>query len=317
MKTNNPFLYSDDNKRYHTWNYYLRHQFGKKVAKVPLDGGFTCPNRDGTCGTGGCTFCTRSGSGEFAGDRAEPLLSQYAKGQAMMRHKWPDADFIPYFQAYTNTYGPLSKIQDCLTPFLDRPEVAAIAIATRADCLEQEKIDWLAQCCVKKEIWLELGVQSVHDRTARQIHRGHDYAQVVETVTRLARTPLKICVHLINGLPGEDAAMMLETACQINQLPIHAVKLHMLHLMQDTQLADAYMQQPFPLLTRDEYVAIVVDQLERLRPEIIIQRLTGDGAGEALIAPEWTKKKTIVLNEIDKRMANLNTWQGKLVSNGR
>ena len=147
MKCANPFPFSEDNKRYHTWNYYLRHRFGKKIAKVPLDGGFTCPNRDGTRGYGGCTFCTSSGSGEFAGDRAEPLLDQYIKGQAVMRHKWPDADFIPYFQAYTNTYGPLSKIQACVKPFLDRPEVAAIAIATRADCLVAEKSAWLASCC--------------------------------------------------------------------------------------------------------------------------------------------------------------------------
>lgn len=316
MKSVNPFPFSDDNKRYHTWNYYLRHRFGKKIAKVPLDGGFTCPNRDGTRGYGGCTFCTSSGSGEFAGDRAEPLLDQYIKGQAVMRHKWPDADFIPYFQAYTNTYGPLSKIQACVKPFLDRPEVAAIAIATRADCLEPEKIAWLASCCASKEIWLELGVQSVHDATAQMINRGHSYAEVVETVQRLALTPLKICVHLIDGLPGEDEEMMLETVRQINLLPIHAVKLHMLHLMRDTQLARRYAEQPFPLLSREEYVSLVVRQLELLRPEIIIQRLTGDGASDALIAPQWTQKKTIVLNEIDKLMAREKTWQGKRAAHG-
>ena len=316
MKKKNPFPYSNDNKRYNTWNYYLKNRFGKKIAKVPLDGGFTCPNRDGRCGVGGCTFCTSSGSGEFAGDRLDPLLIQYEKGKEMMKHKWPQADFIPYFQNYTNTYGPLSRIQQCIIPFLELDDVAAIAIATRADCLEQDVIDWLAECCSKKEIWVELGIQSVHDETAVAVNRGHNYAQVIDTCNRLSKTPLKICVHLINGLPGETEEMMLESARKVNELPIHAVKIHMLHLMKNTVMARQYEQHPFPILTRDQYVSLVVRQLELLRPEIILQRLTGDGADSELIAPLWTVKKTIVLNEIDKLMVKEDTWQGKKVNHG-
>lgn len=316
MKQINPFPYSNDNKRYQTWNYYLRHRFGRKIAKVPLNAGFSCPNRDGTRGICGCTFCTSQGSGEFAGRVSEPLLDQYTRGQIMMQRKWPDAGFIPYFQAYTNTYGPLDQIQACLRPFLDRNEVAAIAVATRADCLEPEKIAWLAKAARQKEIWIELGVQSVHDETALRINRGHDYAEVKETIRRLADTPLKICVHLINGLPEETPEMMLETVKQINILPIHAVKLHMLHLMKNTRMADDYLRSPFPLLSRDAYVELIVRQLECLRPEIIIQRLTGDGVSEDLIEPQWTRNKTAVLNEIDKQMARENTWQGKQAQHG-
>lgn len=312
----NPFPYSDDNKRYHTWNYYLRHRFVGKVAKVPLNAGFTCPNRDGRCGWGGCTFCSDQGSGEFAGAVQQPLLRQFAEGCDRMRQKWPDARFIPYFQAYTNTYGPLEKIQQCLQPFLFLPQATAIAIATRADCLEEDTLQWLADCARHKEIWIELGVQSVHDETAQRIHRGHRFDVVVQALKRLSATPLKTCVHLINGLPGEDPAMMIESARQISALPVDAIKLHMLHLMKTSALGQDYLRHPFPLLSQEQYVDTVVRQLEVLRPEIIIQRLTGDGAASELIAPQWTVKKTIVLNEIDKQMARENTWQGKALRHG-
>lgn len=311
MKQTNPFSYSDDNKRYHTYNYYLRHHFNNKVYKVPLNAGFTCPNRDGRCGVGGCTFCTPVGSGEFAGELGTDLLTQYEQGRNMMEQKWPHGLTIPYFQSFTNTYGSLEKIQQCLTPFLSKEEVVAISLATRADCLEQEKIDYLASCTQQKEIWIELGVQSVHDLTAQFINRGHDFKAVQQAIQRCQNTPIKVCLHLINGLPNESEEMMLETIRQVNQLPIHAIKLHMLHLMKQTTLAKQFEKQPFPILTREQYVKIVVKQLQLLRPEIIIQRLTGDGESSNLVAPEWTKKKTIVLNEIDKEMVLQNVWQGK------
>ncbi len=307
MRQKNPFPFSIDNKRYHTWNYYLLQRFKSKVAKIPLNAGFSCPNRDGTKGIGGCTFCSAAGSGEFAGKSSEDLLIQYQNGRKLMEHKWPGALTIPYFQAFTNTYGPLEKIQACLVPFLDRPEVVAIALATRADCLFEECLEYLCTCAEKKEIWIELGLQSIFDETARHIHRGHTYEEFKKTVLRLSTTPLKICVHLINGLPQETAEMMIESARTVGHLPIHAMKIHMLHLIQGTKMAE----ESFPLLTQEQYVDIVVRQLEVIPASIILQRLTGDGAPETLIGPQWIRKKTIVLNEIDKAMVARNTWQGK------
>ncbi len=305
---NNPFSYSDDNKRYHTWNYYLKNKFLKKVFKVPLNAGFTCPNRDGSKSSHGCTFCSSVGSGEFAGKDGEDLLLQYQNGKKMMQKKWPDAYTIPYFQSYTNTYGTLEKIKSCLDPFLVMDEVVAIAIATRADCLSDECIAYLSDCSNKKEIWLELGLQSVHDVTANAINRAHSYRDFTDTIERLKATPLKICVHIMNGLPNETPAMMLETVIEVAKLPIHAVKIHMLHVLKDTAIAKQY---PFDLLSQEEYVNLVVKQLEHLPKEVLIQRLTGDGVKEQLIAPLWTTKKTITINEIDKLMAKLNTYQGK------
>lgn len=307
MKTKNPFPYSLDNKRYQTWNWYLQTQFKQKTAKIPLNAGFSCPNRDGTKAYGGCTFCSAKGSGDFAGSPHEDLEIQYENGRKMMERKWPNCLTIPYFQAYTNTYGPLSKIKHCISPFLEKEEVVAIALGTRADCLSDECIAFLNECTKKKEIWIELGLQSIFDKTAQHINRAHTYQEFKDTVKRLSHTQIKICVHLMNGLPNETSEMMLETAKQVAQLPIHAVKIHMLHLIKGTKMAE----ESFPLLTMEEYVDITVKQLEVLPSHFIIQRLTGDGVAEDLIGPEWTKKKTIVLNEIDKRMVALDTWQGK------
>jgi len=307
MKKNNPFPYSSDNKRYKTWNWYLKNTFFSKVAKIPLNGGFTCPNRDGSKAFGGCTFCSAKGSGEFAGEIGEDYITQYEKGRKMMDHKWPNALTIPYFQAFTNTYGPLDKVKDCVEPFLEKEEVVAIALATRADCLSDECIAYLNECTKKKEIWVELGLQSIYDETAKTINRAHTYADFLDAIQRLNHTSIKICVHLMNGLPNETQEMMIESAKAVGKLPIHALKIHMLHLIKGTKMAE----QNFPLLTQEEYVNTVVKQLEVISPEIILQRLTGDGVEDQLIGPLWTKKKTIVLNEIDKLMVKQDTWQGK------
>lgn len=306
----NPFPFSDDNKRYHTWNYYLKHRYGMKIAKIPLDAGFTCPNRDGTKGIGGCTFCTSAGSGDTIISN-ETLAKQFDDGLAVMRRKWPDCGAIAYFQAYTNTYGTLQRLRECFEPFFDRPDVTAVSIATRADCLEEDKIRYFAEIAEKKDLWIELGLQSIHDRTAAHIHRAHDYQQFYECVQRLAQTKIKICVHLINSLPYESKEMMIESAKAVGKLPVHALKIHMLHLMKHTQMANEYEKTPFHLQTMDEYVDTVIRQLEVLPPHIILQRLTGDGLASDLIAPQWTVKKVQVLNEIDKAMASRNTWQGK------
>ncbi len=307
---NNPFPYSDDHKRYHTWNYYLRHTYHSKVFKVPLDAGMTCPNRDGTCGYGGCTYCTATGSGEFAGQRSDDLMSQFLAGKKRMKAKW-NGMAMPYFQAFTNTYAPLPVIKQMLTPFMGVDEIPAICIATRSDCLEADKIAYLHQCAQAKDIWIELGLQSVHDETARVIHRGHTFDQFYDCIQRLSKTKLHICVHLINGLPTEDEAKMIESVQVLSTLPIHAIKIHMLHIMKNTEMARQYEQNSFPLLSLDEYVNIVIQQLEILPPEIIIQRLSGDGAQCDLIAPRWSANKKVVLNTIDKEMIRRNTWQGR------
>lgn len=311
MKKTNPFPYSDDNKRYHTWNYYLKHRYHEKVFKVALNANFSCPNRDGTCGVGGCTFCGSLGSGEYAGNIHEDLAAQFEERKAMMKRKWPNGNAIAYFQAYTNTYADVDTLKKTFDPFVAREDVVALSIATRADCLEDDKIAYLESLTKQKDIWIELGLQSMHNETAKRVHRGHDYQTFLDCIDRLKDTHLKICVHIINSLPYESKDMMLETAKAISHLPVHAIKIHMLHIMEDTQMAKEYQQHPFPVLSKEEYIDIVVSQLELLPPEMIIQRLTGDGVKEKLITPQWTMKKVVVLNDIDKEMLRRDSWQGK------
>lgn len=307
----NPFLYSNDNKRYHTWNYYLRTTFHQKVFKVPLNAALGCPNRDGTCGVGGCTFCSSSGSGEQIQAAQEPLAEQFVANLNVMRRKWPKGKAMAYFQAYTNTYCSLAELKKMIAPFYESEDVVGICIATRADCLEAEKIAYLQDLAKTKEIWVELGLQSIHDKTALSINRGHTFSLFQECVARLANTNIKICVHLMNGLPYESKEMMIESAKTIGALPVHALKIHMLYLSRGTQMEKQYQEASFPLLEKSQYIDIVIQQLEQLPPEMIIQRLTGDGDAATQVASLWTLNKTSVLNEIDKEMVRRNTYQGK------
>lgn len=312
MTNFNPFPYTDDNKRYHTWNYYLKHQFHQKIFKVALNAGFTCPNRDGTCGYGGCTFCSSLGSGDCAGDIHDDLQKQYAQGISMMQRKWPSGKPMAYFQAYTNTYASLSVLKTTFEPFFQKQDMPAISIATRADCLDDDIIQYLQTKTQEKEVWIELGLQSMHNQTALKINRGHTLAVFLDCIHRLKDTNLKICVHIMNSLPGESTDDMLKTAKLCASLPIHAVKIHMLHIIKDTKMAEQYQALSFPLLSKEAYIQLVIAQLEILPPEMIIQRLTGDGVQDQLIAPLWTIHKRQIINDIDKAMANQNTWQGRL-----
>ncbi len=308
---NNPYPYSNDNKRYQTINYYFRNTYHQKVAKIPLNAGFTCPNRDGTKGIGGCTFCSSMGSGDSILCFDDTLQKQYKEGLKRMQNKWPDCIGFAYFQSYSNTYAPLAILKKIYDPFFKNPDIPGVAIATRADCLSDEIIDYLNH--QDKEVWLELGLQSVHETTMEKCNRKHSTQIVFDWIDKLKSTNIKTCVHIINGLPNESKSDMLETVKQISKHNPDAIKIHMLHLIEGTQMAKEYEEHPFHILTLEEYVDIVVDQLELLPQEMIIERLTGDGIAKDLIKPKWTIKKTIVTNEIDKLMVKRNTWQGKNV----
>ena len=307
----NPFIYSNDNKRYHTWNYYLKNHYQSKVFKVALNANFTCPNRDGTCGVGGCTFCSSLGSGDYAGKACDTLMDQFEQGLELMHHKWPTGKAIAYFQAFTNTYAPLETLKQTFQPFVERDDVLALAIATRPDALNDENIAYLDSLCDKKDIWVEVGLQSIHEKTAQLTNRGHDLNCFVDAIKKLSQTRLKICVHIINSLTNETKAEMIETARFVGNLPVHAIKIHMLHLLSDSVMGQQYLKEPFPMMEKDEYIDVVIQQLELLPPEMIIQRLTGDAPKDKLIEPQWTLKKVIVLNDIDKEMKRRDTYQGK------
>lgn len=306
----NKFPYTLDNKRYHTFNYYLKNKYEGKVAKVILDGHFTCPNRDGTKGFGGCTYCSLLGSGDSNLDISKDIIEQYYLNKEVMDRKWKNDYYIPYFQSFSNTYGPLSKIKEMLNPFINMDEVKEIAIATRCDCLEDEVIEYLNSLTEKKTIWLELGLQTSKDETDKCLNRCYSFKEFKDTLNRLEKTNIKVCVHIINGLPNETRDDFINTIKDINHLKFDAIKIHMLHIIKNTKLGNSYLEKPFKLITRDEYIDIVVEQLRLLKPEIVIERLTGDPIKEDLIAPDWVLNKTTILNDIDKLMVKLDCYQG-------
>ena len=307
----NSFPYSDDNKRYHTWNYHLRHKFGEKVFKVSLNGGFTCPNIDGTKGVGGCTYCSHYGSGDFAGNPLESLPEQFEQVKQKRHQKGPDASYIGYFQAYTNTYAPLEELKQKYESILQLPKVVGLSISTRPDVLPDDVVDYLAEINQRTYLIVELGLQTIHDETGKRINRHHTYQDFLEGYEKLHQKGIPVCAHIIDGLPGESHQDMLETAQALSQLDLHCIKIHLLHVLKHTVMAEQYQNGEFPLLRLEEYVQIICDQLEVLPPELIIQRLTGDGAKEDLIGPLWSLKKFVVLNEIDKELVRRDSWQGK------
>lgn len=309
----NPFAYSDSNKRYHTYDYYLRHTFGTKCAKIPLDAGFTCPNRDGRCGWGGCIYCSSNGSGDFTASAALPISEQYRIQRERLAAKWKDFKCIPYFQAYTNTYAPVSRLRELFEEALTLPDAVGLNIATRADCLPDDVVAYLADLSERTVLTVELGLQTSHDKTAALINRGHTFEDFVTGYHRLRdRAPkIRIGVHLILGLIGENDEMMVETAQKVAELRPNEVKLHSLYVLEGTKMAEIYRNGGYFPLERDHYVDLVTRVLERMPPEVVIGRLTGDGVENQLLAPLWSQKKRCVLNEIDKKFYSENTWQGK------
>ncbi len=306
----NSFEYSLDNKRYHTWNYHLMNKFGEKVFKVSLNAGFTCPNIDGTKGYGGCIYCSDAGSGDFAGNPCDSVLEQFEKVKLKMHKKWEKAKYIPYFQAHTNTYAPVEVLKEKFEPVLAQDGVVGLSIATRADCLCDDVIEYLFDLSKRTYLIVELGLQTIFDKTGELINRCHTYKEFLDGYKKLTEKGINVCIHLIVGLPGEDKEMILKSVKEVAKLKPHAVKLHLLHILKGTKLAKMYEDNEFRALTREEYVDIIVDALEILPKETIIQRLTGDGAKDSLIAPLWSLKKFCVLNEIDKEMVRRNSYQG-------
>ena len=316
QRETNPFPYSDTNKRYHTYDYYLRRTFGIKCAKIPLDGGFTCPNRDGRCGVGGCIYCSERGSGEFAPSALLPITAQYEAGRAQLRAKWGEFHCIPYFQAYTNTYAPTERLKALFDAAVALPDAVGIHIATRADCLPVETVDYLAELSERTSVTLELGLQTVHDETAARIHRGHTFADFLAGYRRVReRAPaVRIGIHVIFGLIGENDEMMVETAQRVAGLRPDEMKFHSLYVLENTKMAEIYRNGGYIPMEKGQYTDLVVHAIGLLPPETVIGRLTGDGAANRVLAPLWTRDKRSVLNEIDKKFYNQNMWQGKLMS---
>ena len=299
-----------NNKRYNTLDGYLKSRFGCKVAKVSLNAGFSCPNRDGTKGVGGCIYCSPMASGDFAGDCKKSIREQFDEIAAQMARKWKDAKFMPYFQAGTNTYAPVQRLREVYEQALAIDDIVGISIATRPDCISDEVLSYLEEISNRTYLSVELGLQSIFDKTGQIIRRGTTFSEFCECFDRLKQKNINVCVHLINGLPYETRDMMLESVRTVSEMRPHSIKLHMLHILKDTDCAKMYENGEISVFEKDEYVDLVCDELEIIHPEIVIQRITGDGARDSLIAPLWSVKKFDVINGVDKELLRRNSFQG-------
>ena len=306
----NKFKYSNDNKRYHTLTYYYKKRFNTKVCKVSLNANFTCPNIDGKVGFGGCIYCSKLGSGDYAGNPKESLIEQFEKGKKIMQRKWPNAKFIAYFQANTNTYAPLKRLKECFEPFIERDDCIGLSIATRSDSITDECLDYLENINKKTFLIVELGLQTIHEKTSRLINRCSSLKNFDNMVKKLKERNINVVVHIINGLPYETEEMMIETVKHLNNLGIDGIKIHMLGILKNTPLEKYYEKHKFKILSKEEYVDITIKQLEYLNPKIVIHRLTEDPDPNNIIEPTWLTKKFIILNEIDKKMSKDDIYQG-------
>lgn len=309
----NIFKNSNSNKRYYTLDYYYKSIFNSKVFKVSLNQGFTCPNIDGTKSYGGCIFC-KNGSGEYGGDINKPIKEQFEDVKNMLLKKWPSAKYIAYFQSNSNTYGDINILKRNCEEVLTYDNVVGISIATRCDTISDECLTYLDDLNKRTFLTVELGLQTIHENTSKLINRGHNLKEFETMIKKLQKKEIRVVVHIINGLPYETKEMMLETVKYLNSLNIDGIKIHMLHIVKDTMIAKMYEQEKFHILTKDEYIDIVVSQLELLNQNIVINRITGDPNKDELIEPTWLIKKFCVLNDIDKEQKKRDSYQGKLVS---
>lgn len=298
-------------KPYHSLDYEMKQRYGEKVYRLTLNGNMTCPNRDGTLGKRGCIFCSAGGSGDFAAPAALSITEQMEQQKALILQKRPVHRFIAYFQAYTNTYAPAEYLERIFSEAIRFPGVAALSIATRPDCLPQDVLQLLDDLNHQVPVWVELGLQTMHEQTADFIRRGYPLSCFETAVTELRKRGIEVITHTILGLPGESAEDMLETIRYLNRMDIQGIKLQLLHILKGTDLADYYQHTGFPVMTMEEYVDLVIRCTEQLSPDIVIHRLTGDGPGDLLIAPTWSMRKRTVLNRIHAEFKSRDTWQGK------
>jgi len=305
------FKYSNSNKRYYTLDYFYKTKFNSKVFKVSLNAGFSCPNKDGTKGLGGCIYCSHLGSGDYAGKKEKSLIEQFNDVKEIMLKKWPDSKYIAYFQANTNTYAPINELKEKYESVAFLNNVVGLNIATRPDSITDECLDYLEELSKKTYLTIELGLQTIHEETSKLINRGHDLNCFETTLKKLRKRNINVVVHIINGLPYETKEMMLETVQYLSTKDIQGIKIHMLHILKNTALSVLYEKEKFHVLTLEEYVDIIIEQLELLPENMVIHRITGDPNPNDLIEPKWLIKKFGVLNEIDKEMVKRDTYQGK------
>ena len=305
------FEYYYTKKHYHTLDYYLKSKYNKKVFKVPLNASFTCPNRDGSKSKGGCIFCSNEGSGDFAGNPKESLLNQFESVKKVMENKWPDSYAIAYFQAFSNTYGPISKLKECFEPFINKKDVIGLSIATRCDCINQEVVDYLKELKKNfKEFWVELGLQSANKKTMELLNLQYTFKEFKEAVKLLAKANIDVIVHIIDGLPYESKQDQINTILKINKLPIKGIKIHVLNVINNTKLAKMYLNNEFEVMDDKTFIDVVTTQLSYLKDDVIIHRLGADSKVEDLIAPSWVRKKMSLVDEIDKTLDELDIYQG-------
>lgn len=302
-----------NDKRYHSLDYYLKNQYGEKIYKLSLNGGMTCPNRDGTLDTRGCIFCSEGGSGDFAADKHLSITKQIEEAKSLVAKKVASQKYIAYFQAYTNTYASVEYLRKIYYEAISHPDVMILSIATRPDCLSDEIIALIVELNQIKPVWIELGLQTIHEHTAKLIRRGYTLSCFEEAVYKLAKWKIPIIVHVILGLPHESIDDMLATGTYISNLPIAGMKLQLLHILKNTDLASLYEKESFPILSCEEYTDIVIRIIERTPENIVIHRITGDGPKSLLIEPIWSKNKKYVLNYMNREFKVRDTWQGKLV----
>lgn len=298
-------------KPYYSLNYYLRETFGEKVYRIALDGYMSCPNRDGTLGVGGCIFCSEGGSGDFTPQGKKTISEQIKAGKELLAGKYQGGKYIAYFQAYTNTYAPVAYLEQIFSEAIMHEEIVALSIATRPDCLPEEVLDLLERLSKIKPVMIELGLQTIHDKTARFIHRGYELPCFTHAVEALKKRGLTVIVHLILGLPGETKEDTLASVNYLNQIGIDGVKLQLLHVLKNTELAKLYERGEYVPLEMEEYLDLVIECLEHLSQEIVVHRLTGDGPKQLLIAPTWSGNKKRVLNRLHTKICEKSSWQGK------
>ena len=301
-------------KRYYSLDYYIKKTYGEKLYKLSLDGGMTCPNRDGKIGSHGCIFCSAGGSGDFAGDRRLSVREQLMQAKQLVSRKHTGNSYIAYFQAYTNTYAPVDYLEKIFTEAISEPDIRILSIATRPDCLSSEVLELLSRLNQIKPVWVELGLQTMHKESANFIRRGYDLDVFEKAVYDLKNIGITVITHIILCLPDENTDMMLKTISYLNGLPIDGIKLQLLHILKDTDLANVYAANPFHLPDVEEYVELLGQIISQLREDIVIHRLTGDGPKSLLIAPLWTGNKRMVLNRIQQYLKDADIWQGKEIS---